>query len=84
MAKVSGRLARTKHALRTKTELCSLVDLYGDALANGRNDISHLIRKRGWGIAKRDVRHEGGEWHTHYALTYDAETQPKQLALISA
>ena len=74
-----GRMERVKAALRSASELCSLDDLYGDALSNGRNDISTL-KARGWLIDSRWTAHGDGETHKHYWLVRD----PEQLALLSA
>ena len=69
---MTGRLARVKAALRSG-EVCALADLYGDFLANGRNDLSMLRRERGWGIDSWWTVHEEGPAHCHYRLTDDPE-----------
>ena len=70
---------RVKAALRDQDELCSLDDLYGNYLANGRNDISTL-RRRGWLIESWLVAHQEGPVHKHYHLRRD----PEQLSLAIA
>lgn len=79
---VTGRLERVKTLLRTREELCALDDLYGAALANGRNDISTLCLKRGWVIKKWNASHDR-ETHKHYQLVREGEIKAKQMALIA-
>jgi len=72
-------MERVRAALRTKTELCSLSDLYGDALANGRNDLSELRRVFGWEIRTTRASH-GAQSHVHYQLIREgrSERAPRQ------
>ena len=77
-----GRMDRVKNLLRTREELCSMSDLYGNTLSNGRNDISTLCLKRGWVIKKWWTRHDG-EAHVHYQLVKEGEIKPKQRALFA-
>lgn len=67
-----GRMERVKAALRDKPELCALDDLYGNYLANGRNDISTL-KRRGWLIESWLVAHQDGPVHKHYRTKRDPE-----------
>jgi hypothetical protein len=67
-------MERVRTALRTKAELCSLSDLYGDALANGRNDISTLSREFGWDIRTSRTAH-GQQSHVHYQLVREGRTE---------
>jgi hypothetical protein len=61
------RMERVQHTLKTVDDVCSLADLYANALSNGRNDISEL-RRRGWIIDKYPTSHGDGPNHTHYRL----------------
>ena len=70
---MTGRMERVKAALRSSSELCSLDDLYANALANARNDIGTLRRERNWGIESWWTAHEEGPAHCHYRLVRDPE-----------
>ena len=64
---MTDRMERVKRLLRSG-EVCALRDFYGDALANGRNDVSTL-RRRGWDIEAWLVSHEAeAPAHKHYRL----------------
>lgn len=63
---MTERMSRVQELLRTTAEICSMSDLYANALANGRNDIATL-RSRGWVIDKHWTSH-GVEAHVHYTL----------------
>lgn len=64
---MSDRIERVKTKLRSG-EVCALRDFYGDALANGRNDIGTL-RRRGWDIEAWLARHDAeAPQHKHYRL----------------
>lgn len=73
-----GRLDRVKRALR-RGVVCSIADLYGDFLANGRNDVSDL-RKKGWDIEATWEQHGKTMAHKHYRLI--KEPKPEQLAIV--
>ena len=67
--------------LRTRAEICSLASLYGDALSNGRNDVSTL-RSRGWDGDADFAAHEAGHpAHCHYRLRAEPRSGPAQLRL---
>jgi hypothetical protein len=70
----TGRMERVQTALRTKRELCALDDLYGAALANGRNDLSTLANKFGWQIDSWRVSHGEGPSHKHYRLKVEGRS----------
>lgn len=76
---MTGRMERVKEALRTREEICSLSDLYANALSNGRNDVSTL-RSRGWVIECSWHKH-GKDAHKHYRLV--GEPAPEQRELIA-
>lgn len=71
------RVERVKQALR-RGEVCSLADLYGDFLSNGRNDVSEL-KKKGWIIEANWIAHGKTMQHKHYRLL--REPKPEQLAI---
>jgi hypothetical protein len=81
VARVTGRMERVRQLLRTRDEICSLAALYGDALANGRNDISTL-RRAGWEIVCAYRLHEpGAPAHTHYRLVREGRrARPERVA----
>lgn len=81
---MKDRKPRVIAALRSHDELCSLSDLYPEALSNARNDISSLIREH-WHIDKTWESHGRGA-HRHYRLVHDSRSDcagcasPTQLA----
>ncbi len=86
---MNDRKARVIQALRTHLELCSLSDLYPEALGNGRNDVSNLIKEH-WHIDRTWQNHGRGA-HKHYALVHEGDRKcavcdpsPKQLSWVAA
>lgn len=77
---MTGRMERVRTLLRTQRDLCSLSDLYGRSLSNGRNDISAL-KARGWVIESVWSAHDETGAHCHYRLVSEAPVHPVQLAL---
>ena len=75
---MTGRMNKVKTILRTHEEVCSLNDLYREALSNARNDISTLAIRDGWQIKKWWTQH-GDDAHVHYQLIKEGPVKAKQL-----